>query len=73
MIKYRQEIATYTFRKYTRHIRQLLSHPSNNNKSSYQENMLLCQRVLVAGFLTWVITSHVCEIFGCTEIVLDFH
>ena len=73
MIKYRLEIAAYTFRKYTRHIRQLLSHPSNDNKSSYQENMLLCQRVLVAGFLTWVITSHICEIFGCTEIVLDFH
>ena len=73
MIKCRQEIAAYTFRKYTRHIRQLLSHPSNDNKSSYQENMLLCQRVLVAGFLTWVITSHICEIFGCTEIALDFH
>ena len=73
MIKCRQEIAAYTFRKYTRHIRQLLSHPSNDNKSSYHENMLLCQRVLVAGFLTWVITSHICEIFGCTEIALDFH
>ena len=59
MIKYRQEMAAYTFRKYTRHIRQLLSHLSNDNKSSYQENMLLCQRVLVAGFLTWVITSHI--------------
>ena len=35
--------------------------------------MLLCQRVLVAKFLTWVITSHICEIFGCTEIALNFH
>ena len=73
MIKYRQQIAAYTFTKYTRHIRQLLSHPFNDNKSSYQENMLLCQRALVAGFLTWLITSHICEIFGCTEIALDFH
>ena len=59
MLKYRQEIIVYTFRNYTRQrIRQLLSYPFNENMSSYQENMLLCQRVLAVGFLTWVITSH---------------
>lgn len=46
MIKYRQEIAAYTFRKYTRHIQQLLSHPSSHNKSSYQKKHV----ALPAGF-----------------------
>ena len=74
MIKYRQKISAYTFRKYTRHIRQLLSHPSNDNKSSYQENMLPCQRGFGGRiFNLAVITSHMCEIFGCTEIVFDFY
>ena len=73
MIKYRQEIAAYTFRKYIRHFQQLLSHPSSHNKSSYQKNMLLRQQVLVAGFLSWVITTHICEIFRCTEIAFDFN
>ena len=75
MIKFRQEIIAYTFRNYTRQrIRQLLSHPFNVNMCSYQENMLLCQRVLAVGSLTWVITSHTCgEIFGRTEFAFDFH
>ena len=58
MIKYRQEIIAHTFRNYTpQQIRQLLSYPFNDNMSSYQENLFLCQRVLALGFLTWVITS----------------
>ena len=75
MIKYRQEIIAYTFRNYTRqHIRHLLSYPFNDNMSSYQENLSLCQRVLAVGFLTLVITSHTCgEIFGYTEFTFDFH
>ena len=75
MIKCRQEIIAYTFRNYTRQrIRQLLSCPFNDNMSSYQENLSLCQRVLAVGFLTLVITSHTCgEIFGYTEFAFDFH
>ena len=75
IIKYRRQIIAYTFRNYTRQcIRQLLSYLFNDNKSSYQENMLLCKRVLAVGFLTWVITSHTSgEIFGYTEFAFDFH
>ena len=75
MIKCRQEIIAYTFRNYTRQrIRQLLSYPFNDNMSSYQENLSLCQRVLAVGFLTLVITRHTCgEIFGYTEFAFDFH
>ena len=75
MVKYRQEIIAYTFRNYTRQrSRQLLSYLFNVNMSSYQENMLLCQRVFAVGFLTRVITSHTCcEIFGRTEFAFDFH
>ena len=70
MIKCRQEIIAYTFRNYTRQrIRQLLSYPFNDNMSSYQENLSLCQRVLAVGFL-----RHTCgEIFGYTEFAFDFH
>ena len=75
MIKCRQEIIAYTFRNYTRQrIRQLLSYPFNDNMSSYQENLSLCQRVLAVGFLTLVITRHTCgEIFGYAEFAFDFH
>ena len=58
MIKYRQKIVVYTFTKNTRHIRQLFSYPFNDNISSYQENLLLCQRVLAVGFLAWVIINN---------------